>query len=601
MEQGRKTWRREAAQAASRPIAVLTLALAVAAALTGESAGRPPGAPELGPSQAAGPAPAAPDELLIRFGARTDAATRAEARRDANAQLEDRLPLAGLELVRVERGTSTAEAMQRLEQEPGVLYAEPNHYRSAERLPNDPYFGQLWGLHNLGQSVTGGAGTPDADVDGPEAWDLITGNSAVTVAIVDSGVSRTHADLAPNMWANPGETGGGRQANRVDDDRNGYVDDAAGWDWVESDADPADVHGHGTHVAGTVAARGDNGTGVTGVAWHAGLMALRVLDEKGSGTVADAIEAYAYAGGEGARVLNASLGGPSFSRAEYDAIRAIPGVLFVAAAGNDGRNNDSVPQYPCNYQLPNIVCVAATGQRDALAGFSNYGAGTVDLAAPGTSILSTWPGGYAYSSGTSMATPHVAGAAALAFAHWPGATSQSVKGALLAGVDLLPSLAGRTVTGGRLNVYTTLAGRPPAGVTPAPSAPPAPPPAAPDRTPPQIVVQVTRRQRLRTVLRRGVRVIVGCSEGCSVRAQALIGHRAARRGGLIESTLTLAGGDSARLSASGRRVLRIRLRRSAKRRLIRARRPLLRLRITASDAAGNTRATTRRIRVKRSR
>jgi subtilisin family serine protease len=549
----------------------------------------------------AGTGAAAPRELLVRFSSRTDLAARAEARRDADARLEDRLPLAGLELVRVEPGTSTAEAEQRLEREPGVLYAEPNHYRGAARIPSDPYFGQLWGLHNTGQPVNGAIGTPDADVDAPEAWEVATGEPAVAVAIVDSGMSRSHPDLVPNVWANAGETGGGRQSNRIDDDRNGYVDDSAGWDWVESDPDPSDLNGHGTHVAGTVAARGDNGTGVTGVAWRAGLMALRVLDEDGSGTVADAIAAYAYAGGEGARVLNASLGGPSFSRSEYDAIRSIPGVLFVAAAGNDGRNNDVVPQYPCNFELPNVVCVAATGQRDGLAGFSNYGARTVDLAAPGSTILSTWPGGYAYSSGTSMATPHVSGVAALAFTHRPGATAESVKGALLAGADVLPSLTGRTLTSGRLNAYATLVGRPPAPPpAPPPPAPPSPA-AAPDRSPPRVQLRVRSPQRLRTLLRRGIRGTVACSEACSVRAQALIGRRAPRAGEAFASTLTLAGRSSASLSASGKRVLRIRLKPHAKRRLVRARRPLLRLKVTATDAAGNTRSTARKIRVRRGR
>jgi subtilisin family serine protease len=538
-------------------------------------------------------------ELLVRFGSRATPSERADARRGADARLEDRLPLPGLELVRVEPGTATGTAERRLESDPSVLYAEPNHRRSAMRLPNDPHFSPLWGLHNTGQAVNGVTGTSDADVDGPEAWDLTVGSPAVTVAIVDSGVSLSHPDLGPNAWANPGETGGGRQSNGIDDDHNGYVDDANGWDWVDSDADPADANGHGTHVAGTVAARGDNGTGVSGVAWHAGLMALRALDAAGNGSVADAIEAYTYAGSKGARVLNASFGGPVFSRAEYDAIRAVPGVLFVAAAGNEGLSNDVVPQYPCNYELPNIVCVAATGQQDALATFSNYGARTVDLAAPGSRILSTWPSGYAYSSGTSMATPHVSGAAALTFAARSGATPASVKAALLAGVDPVAALAGRTVTGGRLNAYASLTGHAPAAASPAPP-PGAPPRAVPDRTPPRVVVKAPRRVRLRTLLRRGVRVTVGCSEGCSVRAKALIA-RTARRNARLAAALTVAGRAAAQLPSSKRRTMRIRLRPSAKRRLARARRPRLQLAVSARDAAQNTRVVTRRIAVRRSR
>jgi subtilisin family serine protease len=583
MEQGRRIHRHEATQAARRRIAIPALALALVAA---------PAIASADPPQAS----TAPKELLVRFETGTGASARADARRDAGARFEQRLPIAGLELVRLEEGTSTAAAARRLEDEPGVLYAEPNSYRNAMRIPNDPYFGRLWGLDNSGQTVNGTTGTPDADVDAPEAWDVTTGDPAVTVAIVDSGISRSHPDLAPNLWANPGETGAGRQSNGVDDDGNGYVDDAAGWDWVDSDADPSDLNGHGTHVAGTVGARGDNAAGVAGVAWRTGLMPLRVLDADGSGRVASAISAYGYAGREGARIVNASLGGSGFSRSEYDTIRSLPGVLFVVAAGNDGADNDTHPQYPCNYDLPNVVCVAATGQRDSLAGFSNYGARNVDLAAPGTTILSAWPGGYAYSSGTSMATPHVAGAAALVFAHQPGATSSSVKGALLGGVDVLPSLAGTSVTGGRLNAYTALTGQPAA---PAPAPPPgAPPPAAaPDRIAPQMLLRVRARQRLRTLLRRGIRLSVQCSEACSVQARALI-RRRVRRAGLIASSITLAGRESAGLSASGRRVLVIRLRPRAKRRLRRARRATLQVKVIASDVAGNSRAATRRITVR---
>jgi subtilisin family serine protease len=581
--QGRNTDRHEAARAPRRLVAVAALALALAA-----PAGVASGA-------------AVPGELLVRFASDADAGSRAAARSNAGTHLQRRLPVSGLELVRVDAGTSAEAAARRLERQPGVLYAEPNRLRVSFRMPNDPYLGELWGLHNMGQQVNGASGMPDADVDAPEAWDVTTGAGAVAVGVVDSGVTRTHADLAPNAWANPGESGADRDSNGIDDDGNGYTDDVAGWDWVGDDRDPSDPNGHGTHVAGTIGARGDNGTGVTGVAWQASVIALRVLDAQGSGTVADAIAAYAYAGAKGARILNASFGGPGFSRAEYDAIGAIPEVLFVTAAGNDGSDNDVNPQYPCNYDLPNVVCVAATGARDALAGFSNRGARSVDLAAPGTNVLSTWPSGYAYSSGTSMATPHVAGAAALYLAHRPAATAAEARGALLAGVDPLASLSGATVTGGRLNAHATLIGRPPSPSPPAP--PPAPqpgsPPSAPasDRIPPGIRIQVPGRLRLRTVLRRGIRANVLCSETCRVRARALIRRLSSRRSGPVASAL-VAGRDSTSVAASGRRRLVIRLRTPAKRRLARARGARLELRVSATDLAGNTRGAKRQIRIR---
>ena len=577
--QGRDSDRQDAAWAPRRLVAVAAIAAAIAA-----PAGAAHGA-------------AVPGELLVRFAPDAGAATRAAARSNAGARLGKRLPVNGLELVRLHAGASVHAAAARLAREPGVLYAEPNRVRGAFRLPDDPYFGEQWGLHNLGQRVNGATGTADADMDAPEAWDVTTADAAVAIAVVDSGVSRTHPDLAPNTWSNVGETGSARESNGVDDDGNGYVDDVVGWDWVDGERDPSDPNGHGTHVAGTAGARGDNAIGVTGAAWHASLMALRVLDSDGSGTVADAVAAYAYAGAQGARIVNASFGGPGFSRAEYDAIRVTRQVLFVAAAGNDGSDNDVTPQYPCSYDLPNVVCVAATGARDALAGFSNRGSRSVDLGAPGTSILSTWPGGYAYSSGTSMAAPHVAGAAAAYLAHRPAAAPPAVRDALLAGVDPLPSLAGLTVTGGRLNAYATLAGRPAQPAAPPPASGGPSPPAATDRTPPRIRIRVAGRQRLRTLLRRGIRANVICSEACRLRARALVRRLSARRSRASASGF-VAGRDATRVAASGKRRLVIRLRKSAKRRLGRARAARVELRVSASDLAGNVGAAKRQIRVR---
>ena len=261
-----------------------------------------------------------------------------------------------------------------------MLYAEPNFIYQPALTPNDPRFGELWGL-NQGS---------DADIDAPEAWDLTTGSSSVVVAVVDTGVAYDHPDLAPNIWTNAGDPPGGG-----DDDGNGFLDDTRGWDFISNDNDPRDLEGHGTHVAGTIGAKGNNAAGVTGVNWNVRLMPVRVLGPNG-GTNATVTNGFDYAGDMGARVANASLGGGGFSQAMKDTIDSHPGTLYVVAAGNGGAdgvgdNNDVTPAYPCNYTSVNLICVAATTPADALAGFSNYGAASVDLAAPGTQILSTWP------------------------------------------------------------------------------------------------------------------------------------------------------------------------------------------------------------------
>ncbi len=326
-----------------------------------------------------------PGEVLVRFAPSATAARRSSARAAAGVRLERRLPVPGLELVTVEGGVKAAAAA--LERRQDVLYAEPNYIYRADTTPNDPQLGRLWGLHNTGQTVAGVAGTPGADIDALAAWDHTTGSSKITVAVVDSGVTHAHPDLAGNMWRNSREVAG----NGVDDDRNGYVDDVRGWDWVQRDNDPADLNGHGTHVAGTIGAVGDDGKGVTGVAWAVSLMPLRVLDAAGAGSVAHVAAAFRYAAGNGAQVVNASFGNTSYSQAVVDAIAASPNTLFVAAAGNSGTDNDTQAVFPCNVALPNVVCVAASDNRDRLAPFSNFGATTVDLAAPGVGITSTVP------------------------------------------------------------------------------------------------------------------------------------------------------------------------------------------------------------------
>jgi hypothetical protein len=416
-------------------------------------------------------------ELIVRFEPGVAASARRAILRRHGVSRRRTLRARGFELVQVPADSPLASHAAALERENTVLDAQPNFFYRVSAVPDDPDFPELWGLD---------AGN-DADIDAPEAWDVTTGSSAVTVAVIDTGVTYGHVDLAENMWANAGET-----ANGADDDGNGLVDDVRGWDFVDNDAAPLDPHGHGTHVAGTIGAEGDNGEGVTGVNWDVSVMALRSGDEDGLLTDAAIVNAVDYACAKGAKVVNGSFGGYGYSPAMVNAISNCPGTLFVFAAGNGGGDGvgDNVdatpPTYPCSYTNPNIVCVAAGNEIDGRATFSNYGPTSVDLAAPGTAILSTVnTGGYGGASGTSMAAPHVAGVAALLWGAQPGATTAQVKYSLLRTVDPLPAFAGLTVTGGRVNAYAALTA--PLEDPPAPPPPPLPPPPPPppaDTVPP---------------------------------------------------------------------------------------------------------------------
>jgi thermitase len=335
-------------------------------------------------SQLPGEPTRVPGELLVRFAEGVSAANRGAVRSGVGAKLERKLPVRGLELVKVDGGVN--RAAEALERRPEVLYAEPNYVYSLTSTPDDPKLPELWGLHNTGQVVKGQVGNAGADIDALKAWNNATGDASVTVAVVDTGIAYNHPDLADNAWTNPGET-----ANGIDDDGNGYVDDVRGWDWSAGDNDPQDPHGHGTHVAGIIGAAGNDGHGVTGVAWDVSLMPLRVLAADGSGTLADIVDGFAYAAAEGADIVNASLGGPEYSRAMEDVVAGSRQTLFVVAAGNSAEDTDTRPTYPCSLPAPNLLCVAATDNQDRLAGFSNYGAESVDLAAPGVGIVSTVP------------------------------------------------------------------------------------------------------------------------------------------------------------------------------------------------------------------
>ncbi len=273
--------------------------------------------------------------------------------------------------------------------DPRILAVEPNYRVHILGTPDDTRYPEMWSLNNTGQT----GGTPDADIDAPEAWDTTTGSDSIIVAVIDTGVDYLHPDLLDNMWHNPGESGGGKETNGIDDDGNGYVDDVYGYDFVMHDSDPSDAHSHGTHVSGTIAARGNNALGTTGINWQCKIMACRFLDAGGGGSTADAITAINYAVTNGARILNNSWGGGGFSASLQTAIENARdhGVLFVAAAGNAAADNDTGGFYPANYPVSNVIAVAATNHNDALSYFSDYGLHTVHLGAPGESILSTVP------------------------------------------------------------------------------------------------------------------------------------------------------------------------------------------------------------------
>jgi subtilisin family serine protease len=333
-----------------------------------------------------------PRQVIVQFKTAVSAAARGDVRRAADVGVVRAMRRSGQQLLEVQAGQTVATAIRELERDPSVAYAQPNHVYHAMAVPNDSAFGQLWGQSNVGQAVyglPGVAGAAGADTDATLAWSRTTGSRGILVAVTDSGVAYDHPDLAANIWSNPADPPGGG-----DNDGNGLIDDVHGADFIDLDGDPRDLNGHGTHVAGTIGAVGNNGFGVAGMNWQVTLMAVRVLNANGSGSSAAIADGFDYAGGHGARVVNASLGGAGATDpAMSAAITAHPNTLYVVAAGNDGVNNDGGnPHVPCNLPNANIVCVAATTQTDGLASFSNTGMTSVDLGAPGTNILSTIPG-----------------------------------------------------------------------------------------------------------------------------------------------------------------------------------------------------------------
>ena len=362
----------------------------------------------------------------------------------------------------VARNTDIMAAIKQISKNPAVEYAEPNYIVRAIGMPDDPDFVSLWGLNNTGQDN----GTVDADIDALEAWDTTTGSSDVVIGVIDSGVDYNHPDLQANMWVNPNEIPG----NNIDDDGNGFVDDIHGVSTMNDDGDPMDLNGHGSHVAGTIGASGDNGVGVVGVNWDVSIIGCQFLDEEGSGYTSDGLECVNYMTdlkvNHGVNIVatNNSWGGGGPTQAMEDAINegGEAGILFIAAAGNSGVDNDATPSYPASYDTDYVMAVASTDRNDDLSifrsGSSSYGLTSVDLGAPGSAILSTTTNNtYSVYSGTSMATPHVTGAAALVWSLNPELTAVEMKNLLMNTGDAIDSLDGKTVSGKRLNVNNAIA------------------------------------------------------------------------------------------------------------------------------------------------
>ncbi|MEA1961288.1 MAG: S8 family peptidase, partial [Bacillota bacterium] len=376
-----------------------------------------------------------PGEVIVKFKSRVSSASADAFHKQIGARKLERLQSIGAEVLSVSERFSVEEAVRLYLSNPDVEYAEPNYIYTASKYPDDPDFTSLWGLHNTGQT----GGTEDADIDGLEAWDITTGSDSVVIAVIDTGVDYTHPDLAANIWTNTGEIPG----NGMDDEGNGFIDDVHGYDFVNNDGDPMDDHFHGTHVAGTIGAAGNDGKGVVGVNWKVKIMPIKFLSASGSGSLSGAVKAIGYATKMGAMITNNSWGGGPYAQSLKDAIVSASkqNSLFVAAAGNSGTDNDISPIYPSSYEVANVIAVAATDHNDSLASFSCYGAESVDLAAPGVKIKSTYPDSkYGTISGTSMATPHVSGVAGLLLANDPGATVQELKSKLFGSVDPIPEL-----------------------------------------------------------------------------------------------------------------------------------------------------------------
>jgi hypothetical protein len=396
-----------------------------------------------------------PREVMVKFDSETSDSDKNDVIQQLDGDVLNVFDELNIYQVKISDELTVEEAMEIAQAAEAVEFAEPNFiFTTVDRFPDDPRFEEQWALNNEGQSE----GTPDADIDGPEAWQIRNKVPKIVVGVTDTGCDLNHEDLDKNLWVNPGETGldengNDKSTNGIDDDNNGFVDDVHGADFVNNDGDPSDDNGHGTSVSGIIGAVGDNGTGVTGVAWKIQLMCLKFLNATGAGSTADAMRAIEYAIENDASLINASWAGGGPSRSLRAAIQEF-GRVFVAAAGNASQ---PFAQFPAAFNLPEVISVAATDNNDDLAPFSNFGRG-VDLGAPGVDNLTTGlDDTYISFTGTSAASPHAAGVAALVREEFPDLTEAEIKECIINGIDPKDSLnIPFTESGGRLNANQTL-------------------------------------------------------------------------------------------------------------------------------------------------
>ncbi|MGZ3748060.1 MAG: S8 family serine peptidase [Pseudobdellovibrionaceae bacterium] len=406
-------------------------------------------------------APHVPNQLIVKFKNTSDKSIQNSFLQRMNAQVVQQFKSNGAVLIQlpntvIQKNPQALELLaEKISASSEIEYVEPNWILHSTAVPNDPLYDELYALNKTASR--------SADIFAQEAWSKTTGSRDVLVAVIDSGVDYNHQDLADNYWHNPNEMGvdaNGRDksSNSIDDDNNGFIDDWRGWNFVENNNDPMDDDYHGTHCAGIIGAVGNNGVGVVGVNWNVSIVGLKFLDKSGSGTIANAVLAIEYATSLGVHIMNNSWGGDEYSETMAAAIQKAnaAGILFVVAAGNDGNNNDVGLDYPSSYPIANVISVAATDSTGQMAGFSNFGAKTVHIAAPGVQILSTFPGNkYEKLDGTSMAAPHVSGAAALIKARFPQLSAHEIKARLMGGATMTPALQGQVVAG-LLNIDNAL-------------------------------------------------------------------------------------------------------------------------------------------------